>query len=89
MAFLTGRRGSVILELYERRPTGRARHLRVSLARWLAGRGNYLLESHASKRAQAPAHDRFCRRVSRAARRPASCRLRARLSARTVAAAAG
>ena len=24
--------GSVILKLYERRPTGRARHLRVSLA---------------------------------------------------------
>jgi len=25
----------------------------VSLAQWLAGRGNYLLESHAPKRAQA------------------------------------
>jgi len=45
--------GSVIPKLYERRPSGRARHLRVSLAQWLAGRGNYLLESHASKRAQA------------------------------------
>jgi hypothetical protein len=45
--------GSVILKLYERRPTGRARHLRVSLAQWLAGRGVYLLESHASRRAQA------------------------------------
>lgn len=45
--------GSVILKLYERQPTGRARHLRVSLAQWLAGRGVYLLESHASRRAQA------------------------------------
>ncbi len=45
--------GSVILKLYERLPTGRARHLRVSLAQWLAGRGIYLLESHASRRAQA------------------------------------
>jgi hypothetical protein len=45
--------GSVILKLYGRRPTGRARHLRVSMAQWLAGRGIYLLESHASKRAQA------------------------------------
>ena len=45
--------GSVILKLYERRPNGRARHLRVSLGQWLAGRGVYLLESHASQRAQA------------------------------------
>jgi hypothetical protein len=45
--------GSVILKLYERRLDGRARHLRVSLAQWLAGRGVYLLESHASPRAQA------------------------------------
>ena len=36
--------GSVILKLYERRPDGPARHLRVSLAQWLAGRGVYLLE---------------------------------------------
>ena len=45
--------GSVILKLFERRPNGRARHFRVSLAQWLAGRGVYLLESHASQRAQA------------------------------------
>jgi hypothetical protein len=45
--------GSVILKLYERQPTGRARRLRVSLAQWLAGRGIYLLESHASQRGQA------------------------------------
>jgi hypothetical protein len=45
--------GSVVLKLYERRPSGRARHLRVSLAQWLAGRGNYLLESHATPRTQA------------------------------------
>jgi len=45
--------GSVILKLYERRPSSRARHLRVSLAQWLAGRGVYLFESHASRRAQA------------------------------------
>ena len=45
--------GTVILKLYERRPDGRARHLRVSLAQWLVGRGVYLLESHASRRAQA------------------------------------
>jgi hypothetical protein len=45
--------GTVILKLYERRPFGRARHLRVSLAQWLAGRGIYFLESHASRRAQA------------------------------------
>jgi hypothetical protein len=45
--------GSVILKLYERRPSGRARHLRVSLAQWLVGRGVYLLESHATRRAQA------------------------------------
>ena len=36
--------GTVILKLYERRPNRRARHLRVSLAQWLAGRGIYLLE---------------------------------------------
>jgi hypothetical protein len=45
--------GTVILKLYERRPSGRAHHLRVSLARWLVGRGVYLLESHVSRRAQA------------------------------------
>ena len=45
--------GSVILKLFERRPGGRALHLRVSLAEWVAGRGNYLLDSHASRRAQA------------------------------------
>ncbi len=45
--------GTVILKLYERRSSGRTRHLRVSLAQWLAGRGTYLLESHASRRAQA------------------------------------
>jgi hypothetical protein len=45
--------GTVILKLYERWPTGHARHLRVSLTQWLAGRGIYLLESHASRRAQA------------------------------------
>jgi hypothetical protein len=44
---------TVILTLYERRPNRRARHLRVSLAQWLAGRGIYLLESHATQRAQA------------------------------------
>ena len=38
---------------FGRRPNGRARHFRVSLAQWLAGRGVYLLESHASQRAQA------------------------------------
>ena len=32
--------GTVISKLYERRPNRRARHLRVSLARWLAGRGH-------------------------------------------------
>ena len=52
--------GTVILKLYERRPSGRARHLRVSLARWLAGRGIYLLESHASRRAQARLFARRC-----------------------------
>jgi hypothetical protein len=45
--------GTVILKLYERRPGGRARHLRMSLAQWLVGRGVYLLESHASRQAQA------------------------------------
>ena len=44
--------GTVILKLYERRPDGRARHLRVSLVQWLSGRGVYLLESHTSRRAQ-------------------------------------
>lgn len=52
--------GSVVLKLYERRPSGRARHLRVSLAQWLAGRGNYLLESHATPRAQARQLARRC-----------------------------
>jgi len=41
--------GTVILTLYERRPGGRARNLRVSLAQWLVGRGVYLLESHATR----------------------------------------
>jgi hypothetical protein len=45
--------GTVILRLYGRRPDGRARHLRVSLAQWLAGRGIDLLDSHVSRRAQA------------------------------------
>jgi len=52
--------GSVIPKLYERRPSGRARHLRVSLAQWLAGRGIYLLESHATPRAQARQLARRC-----------------------------
>lgn len=52
--------GTVILKLYERRPDGRARHLRVSLAQWLAGRGIYLLESHATPRAQARQLARRC-----------------------------
>ncbi|MCX7412798.1 MAG: hypothetical protein NTW36_05065 [Planctomycetia bacterium] len=52
--------GTVILKLYERRPSGRARHLRVSLAQWLAGRGIYLLESHATPRAQARQLARRC-----------------------------
>ena len=51
---------TVILKLYERRPSGRARHIRVSLAQWLAGRGIYLLESHASRRAQARQFARRC-----------------------------
>ena len=45
--------GTVILKLYERRSNGRARHLRVSLAQWLVGRGVYFVDSHASRRAQA------------------------------------
>jgi hypothetical protein len=45
--------GTVILCLYERRPDGRPRHCRVSLAHWVAGRGVYLLESHATRRARA------------------------------------
>lgn len=52
--------GMVILERYERRPSGRARHLRVSRAQWLAGRGIYLLESHASRPAQARQFARRC-----------------------------
>ena len=44
--------GTVILKLYEPRPNRRARHLRVSRAQWLAGRGIYLLESHATPWAQ-------------------------------------
>ena len=51
---------TVILKLYERRPDGRARHLRVSLAQWLAGRGICLLESHATQRAQARQLARRC-----------------------------
>ena len=45
--------GSVIVKLYELRPDGRARHLRVSLGQWPVGRGVYLLDSHVSRRAQA------------------------------------
>jgi hypothetical protein len=45
--------GSVILKLDERQPNGHARYLRVSLAEWTAGRGIFLLESHATPRAQA------------------------------------
>jgi hypothetical protein len=52
--------GSVILKLYERRPNGRARHLRVSLGQWLVGRGVYLLESHVSRQAQARQLARRC-----------------------------
>ena len=52
--------GTVILRLYGRRPDGRARHLRVSLAQWLVGRGVYLLESHASRRAQSRQLNRHC-----------------------------
>ena len=52
--------GSVILKLHERRPTGRARHLRVSLVQWLVGRGVYLLESHTSRRAQVRQLARHC-----------------------------
>ncbi|MEI7781978.1 MAG: hypothetical protein WCJ18_08665 [Planctomycetota bacterium] len=44
----------------ERRSDGRARHLRVSLGNWLVGRGVYLLESHASRRAQARQFNRRC-----------------------------
>jgi len=44
---------TVILTLDERRPDGRARHLRVSLAQWLVGRGVYLLESHSTRLGQA------------------------------------
>ena len=52
--------GTVILRLYERRSDGRDRHLRVSLPQWLVGRGVYLLESHASRRAQARKLARRC-----------------------------
>jgi len=52
--------GTVILRLYERRSDGRARHLRVSLPQWLVGRGVYLLDSHASRRAQARNLTRRC-----------------------------
>jgi hypothetical protein len=45
--------GTVILKLYERRPARRARYIRVSLGQWLAGRGVYLVDSHAAPRAQA------------------------------------
>jgi hypothetical protein len=45
--------GSVILTLNERQPNGRPRHLRVSLAEWVTGRGIFLLDSHATHRAQA------------------------------------
>ena len=52
--------GTVILKLYERRPNRRARHLRVSLAQWLAGRDSYLLEGDATPRAQARQLARRC-----------------------------
>ena len=52
--------GTVILRLYERRSDGRARPLRVSLPQWLVGRGIYLLDSHASRRAQARNLPRRC-----------------------------
>ncbi len=52
--------GTVILKLYERRPSGRARHIRVSLAQWLAGRGVYLLDSNDSPRSQARQLARRC-----------------------------
>jgi hypothetical protein len=45
--------GTVVLILYERLNNGRHRHLRVSVAQWVAGRGVYLLESHATCRARA------------------------------------
>jgi hypothetical protein len=52
--------GTVILRLYKRRSDGRARHLRVSLPQWLVGRGVYLLDSHASRQAQARQLNRRC-----------------------------
>ena len=52
--------GTVILKLYERQPNRRARHLRVSLAQWLAGRDIYFLESHSTPRAQARQLARRC-----------------------------
>lgn len=52
--------GTVILKRDERRPNRRARHRLVSLAQWLAGRGIYLLESHATPRAQARQLARRC-----------------------------
>ena len=52
--------GTVILKLYERRPSGSACHIRLSLAQWLAGRGTYLLESHASPRSRARQFARRC-----------------------------
>jgi hypothetical protein len=52
--------GTVILKLCERRPARRDRYIRVSLAQWLAGRGIYLLESHATPRAQARQIARRC-----------------------------
>ena len=52
--------GTVILRLYERRSDARARHLRVSLPQWLVGRGVYLLDSHASRRAQTRQLNRRC-----------------------------
>ena len=62
--------GTVILKLYERRPNRRARHLRVSLARWLAGRGIYLLESHATQRVSRNAPHPLRWRFSRVSSRP-------------------
>ncbi len=52
--------GTVILKLYEWRPNRRARHLRVSLAQWLACRGIYLLESHSTPLTQARQLARRC-----------------------------
>ena len=52
--------GSVILTLNERQLNGRPRHLRVSLAEWVTGRGILLLDSHATHRAQSRQPARRC-----------------------------